>query len=487
MRRTISRVFNNCNHSRHAAAFLQSTKMKNLRFAILLLACLGVSALAQTTSNPRLNSIQFRDQSVTPFCPQDMTCIFTDSGGVPKKVRNGVVSDLGGGGGGGTPGGSNGNVQFNSAGSFGGVAGFNFNGTSAITLGVAGTSVGSVGFRNATSGTITVSPVTGALGTVTLSLPARTATIATTTGTLTSGRCAQFDASGNLVQASVTCTAWTPGGVANSIQINSGGGLFDGGANAVLDLTTSTLALGTNSTQSGKLLLRNGTNANTTTIQPGAPSSSLTFTLPATLPTTAGCLEVSSTGVITQNGFACMTGTTVGRPASSGSDQAGASFIVYAGAGTGTGLTGDLQFQMAATGSSGSSVNSLVDRQIITKRKALTNSTDTDLVAITLPTLAGASGFLDYTAYASDGTDVQIRRGVIGFSAINKAGTYTTETSIADESYVASTGTLTCTFNFNNGSNQTTLRTNCTSSLTPTTYYLVYMVRNQSEQAVAIQ
>lgn len=64
------------------------------------------------------------------------------------------------------------------------VAGITSDGTSKVTLGVAGTSVGSVGFNNATSGTITMQPVTGALGTVTLSLPALTATVATVpTGT----------------------------------------------------------------------------------------------------------------------------------------------------------------------------------------------------------------------------------------------------------------------------------------------------------------
>lgn len=57
------------------------------------------------------------------------------------------------------------------------VAGITTNGTSKLTLGVAGTSVGSVDFKNATSGTVTLSPVTGALGTVTLSLPAATDTL----------------------------------------------------------------------------------------------------------------------------------------------------------------------------------------------------------------------------------------------------------------------------------------------------------------------
>lgn len=50
--------------------------------------------------------------------------------------------------------------------------------TSTPVLGVAGTTVGTLGFRNATSGTITLSPPTGALGTVTATIPANTGTIA---------------------------------------------------------------------------------------------------------------------------------------------------------------------------------------------------------------------------------------------------------------------------------------------------------------------
>lgn len=67
------------------------------------------------------------------------------------------------------------------------VAGITTNGTSSLQLGVAGTSVGSVAFRNATSGTVTLLPVTGALGTVSLSLPAATDTLVgrATTDTLT--------------------------------------------------------------------------------------------------------------------------------------------------------------------------------------------------------------------------------------------------------------------------------------------------------------
>jgi hypothetical protein len=65
------------------------------------------------------------------------------------------------------------------------VGGIITDGVSKLTLGVAGTSVGSIDFKNATSGTITLSPVTGALGTVTVSIPAATTTLVGTDTTQT--------------------------------------------------------------------------------------------------------------------------------------------------------------------------------------------------------------------------------------------------------------------------------------------------------------
>lgn len=57
------------------------------------------------------------------------------------------------------------------------VAGIVTDGTSQITLGVSGTSVGAVALNNVTSGSVTLKPVTGALGSVTASFPANTGTI----------------------------------------------------------------------------------------------------------------------------------------------------------------------------------------------------------------------------------------------------------------------------------------------------------------------
>lgn len=65
------------------------------------------------------------------------------------------------------------------------VAGIATDGTSVIILGVPGSSVGGIQLGNATSGTITIQPVTGALGTTTLSAPAGTGTLLTNNSTAT--------------------------------------------------------------------------------------------------------------------------------------------------------------------------------------------------------------------------------------------------------------------------------------------------------------
>jgi hypothetical protein len=63
------------------------------------------------------------------------------------------------------------------------VAGITTDGTSKINLGVAGSSVGSLVLANATSGTITIAPPTGALGSVTATLQAVTGTLYVSGGT----------------------------------------------------------------------------------------------------------------------------------------------------------------------------------------------------------------------------------------------------------------------------------------------------------------
>lgn len=67
------------------------------------------------------------------------------------------------------------------------IAGITSDGTSKWILGVSGTSAGAIQYNNATSGSITVQPTTGALGSVTITLPAVTGTdvVAATSTTAT--------------------------------------------------------------------------------------------------------------------------------------------------------------------------------------------------------------------------------------------------------------------------------------------------------------
>lgn len=99
------------------------------------------------------------------------------------------------------------------------------------TLGVAGSTVGSLGFANATSGSVTLAPVTGALGSVTLSLPAATDTLI-----------------GKATTDVLTNKTFNTAGTGNVFQINGTGITATSGSGSVC-LTTScvlvTPALGT--------------------------------------------------------------------------------------------------------------------------------------------------------------------------------------------------------------------------------------------------
>lgn len=98
-------------------------------------------------------------------------------------------------------------------------------------LGVAGTAVGTIGFQNATSGTITLSPPAGALGTVTLTLPAGTDTLV-----------------GKATTDTFTNKTFNTAATGNVLQINGTGITAVSGSGAVClvtDCTMVTPALGT--------------------------------------------------------------------------------------------------------------------------------------------------------------------------------------------------------------------------------------------------
>jgi hypothetical protein len=170
----------------------------------------------------------------------------------------------------------------------------------------------------------------------------------------------------------------------------------------------------------------------------------------------------------------------------SGTNVAGGNLTFSAGKGTGSAVGGSLFLQTSIVGSSGSTANSLVDRYIVNgARKTLTDAS-TNLFEVALPTLKGAMGEISFEIYASDGTNVQVRRGVVQYSAVNKAGTYTSEIVVLNEAASVSSGTLTATWAVTSGTNKVTISVTPAGSLTETTYYILYSIVNHSEQAITI-
>lgn len=149
----------------------------------------GTGATVFTTGNPLIGNgtspLQqgARSGNTTVFATTSGSiaagnCVKADASG--NLIDNGA--SCGGGGGGGTPGGPNTAVQRNLLGAFSGDANFTYNGSGMITLGASGT-LGSITFGNASSGTLILQPVTGALGAVTVSVPDITDTLMTKTST----------------------------------------------------------------------------------------------------------------------------------------------------------------------------------------------------------------------------------------------------------------------------------------------------------------
>lgn len=127
-------------------------------------------------------------------------------------------------------------------------------GTATPTLGTAGSVVGSVAFANATSGTVTIQPATGALGSSVLTLPATTGTVVTTAGAAFTGA------------ASVT-------GSADAVQLNVKGNGTQTSPIFRVQKSDNTVLLQVNN--DGSVQLGNGTGGTTITeeVAPGTPSS----------------------------------------------------------------------------------------------------------------------------------------------------------------------------------------------------------------------
>jgi hypothetical protein len=178
----------------------------------------------------------------------------------------------------------------------------------------------------------------------------------------------------------------------------------------------------------------------------------------------------------------------------SGSNIVGSNVAIAGGISTGTGASGNVQIQTAPTlQTSGSTANTLVDRQIVSAAgTALTSGTATALVDVALPTLAMAGGRLKVNVVSTDGTDMQSLSCEVMWSAVNKGAVYTSSIKTpsggtADDTTCAksvSAGTITAAWTMVSGTNKITIKLNVTTSLTATKLRAYYVIENDSEQAI---
>lgn len=156
---------------------------------------------------------------------------------------------------------------------------------------------------SSTGGTTLTSANAGASN-YTLTLPALTATVATTSGAIVNGHCASFNANGQLVDAGGTCTTGGGGGtVASStigqVPVYTGATTVTGGTG--MTFATGALTLGVANSQAGTVVLNNtGAGGAATLASSATTTSPYTFTLPvAPPPASTGYVLTSTTAGVT--------------------------------------------------------------------------------------------------------------------------------------------------------------------------------------------
>jgi hypothetical protein len=170
-----------------------------------------------------------------------------------------------------------------------------------------------------------------------------------------------------------------------------------------------------------------------------------------------------------------------------GTNVQGSFLTLAAGIGTGTGSKNYFKVKTPYRTSAGTGAQTQADRVIVAQDVALTDAA-TSLFEIALPTLTMAGGMIIWTIEASDGTDMQAYTGVTAYAAVNKAGTYTTNVveDANNDAKATSSGTLTATWAFSNGTNKVTMQVTPSGSLTETTYRISFTIFNNTPQAITL-
>lgn len=174
-----------------------------------------------------------------------------------------------------------------------------------------------------------------------------------------------------------------------------------------------------------------------------------------------------------------------GGATSGATDKAAGALILQTGIGTGNSSPAKIYVKAPSrSGVSGTTDQTLVDRAVFNNVVALTSGVATTLFAMGAGnnnTMAG--GIVDYSVFVSDGTDFIVESGQVVYAVTNKAGAYTSGTSILGTSATAkSDGTDTISTTFSTSSDN--FRITCTiTGQTPTTFYVIFNIRNNANQS----
>lgn len=168
-------------------------------------------------------------------------------------------------------------------------------------------------------------------------------------------------------------------------------------------------------------------------------------------------------------------------------DKNGGALILSPGASTGTGIV-SVNIKGYTQGTTGTSDNTQIDRQIVGNVKTLTNNSNTAMVNCTIANGTVIAGVLRYAVEVTDGTDYQVEEGMISYHVTNKAGVLANNTVVKFGNQQAMTaGTLTVTWTIT-AANPAVLTLNANSSLTPSAGYpkVTYTIDNLTSQAISI-
>ncbi len=126
----------------------------------------------------------------------------------------------------------------------------------------------------------------------------------------------------------------------------------------------------------------------------------------------------------------------------------------------------------------------------ISGSKVLTDGSATGMFEVAVGTGELIGGDVYYTIYVTDGTDFQAHNGSIGFVAVNKAGTVTSDCketySPSTEVEIATSGTLTDEVTCTDGAGKVTLNMNADTSLAGATITVKYTVILHSMNVITL-